>query len=92
MSAGPLIVEIISVFLIVLTLLHRYANFRQQNLITLIGTFIAWYFSFMIVILLPLDISLTTYRQCLQDHNVTLISSIPIDNHGSITADPNVYN
>ena len=68
MSAGPLVVEILSVFVIVLVLLHRYANFRQQNKITLVGTFIAWYFSFMIIVLLPLDITLTTYRQCLKDH------------------------
>jgi hypothetical protein len=58
MSAAPLIVEIISVFLAVLYLLHRYSNFKEQNKITLTATFIAWYFSFLIVILLPLDISL----------------------------------
>ena len=58
MSAGPLIIEIISLFFIVLYLLNKYSDLRQQNKITLIATFIAWYFSFMIIILLPMDISL----------------------------------
>lgn len=62
MSAAPLIVEIVGLFLIVLYLLNRYSNFRQQNVITLIATFIAWYFSFMIIFLLPLDISLVSFR------------------------------
>lgn len=58
MSAGPLVIEITSLFIIVLYLLNKYSDLRQQNKITLIGTFIAWYFSFMIVFLLPMDISL----------------------------------
>jgi hypothetical protein len=68
MSAAPLVVEIISLFFIVLYLLNKYSDIRSQNKITLIATFIAWYFSFMIIILLPMDISLTTYRQCEKEH------------------------
>ncbi|CAF0888733.1 unnamed protein product [Brachionus calyciflorus] len=75
MSAIPLIVEVTSLFLIVLVLLHRYANFKEQNKIILVATFIAWYFSFMIVILLPMDISMTTYRQCLQDTPIIIENS-----------------
>lgn len=60
MSAGPLVIEITSLFIIVLYLLNKYSDLRQQNKITLIGTFIAWYFSFMIVFLLPMDISLVS--------------------------------
>ena len=58
MSGIPLALEIISLFFIVLFLLHNYADFRHQNRIILLATFIAWYFSIMIVILLPMDISL----------------------------------
>ena len=61
MSAGPIVVEVISLFLIVLFLLHKYSNFKQQNVITLVAVFIAWYFSFMIIVLLPLDISLVIF-------------------------------
>lgn len=58
MSGIPLAVEIISLFFIVLFFLHNYADFRRQNRIILLATFVAWYFSIMIVILLPMDISL----------------------------------
>lgn len=60
MSAAPIIVEVSGLFFLVLYLLHKYADFRRQNVFTLIGTFIAWYFSFMIIVLLPLDISLVS--------------------------------
>lgn len=75
MSAGPIVTEIFSLFFIVLFLLHKYSDFKQQNLITLVAVFIAWYFSFALVFLLPLDISLTTYRQCIQDHEPNQISN-----------------
>jgi uncharacterized membrane protein len=58
MSALPLATEIIGLFLVVLYLLYTYSNFQQQNKITLVAVFVAWYFSFMIVFLLPMDISL----------------------------------
>ena len=73
MSAAPLVLEIVSLFLIVLYLLHKYSDFRQQNKITLTAVFIAWYFSFMIIFLLPMDISLTTYHQCLKDHEPHIV-------------------
>ena len=63
MSAGPLVVEVISLFLIVLYLLNKYSDIRQHNKITLVATFIAWYFSFMIIILLPMDISLVNEKK-----------------------------
>lgn len=75
MSAGPIVFEISSLFVIVLFLLHKYSNFKQQNVITLVAVFFAWYFSFALIFLLPLDISLTTYHQCIQDHQSGKISN-----------------
>ncbi len=63
MSALPLATEIVGLFLVVLYLLYTYSDFRQQNKITLVAVFIAWYFSFMIVFLLPMDISLVRAAQ-----------------------------
>ncbi len=60
MSSLPIIVEVIGLFFLVLYLLHKYSDYRKQNIFTLIATFIAWYFSFLIIILLPLDISLVS--------------------------------
>jgi hypothetical protein len=83
MSAVPFIVELILAFFIVLYYIHKYGNLKHQNIFITIATFIAWYFSFTIIFLLPLDVSSTTYRQCLYDNqtqtipNKTLSCKIP---------------
>ena len=57
MSAAPFTVEMIFVFLLTLCLLHQYGNWRKQHWLVTIAVFIAWYFSFLIVFILPLDVS-----------------------------------
>ncbi|RUS71672.1 hypothetical protein EGW08_020561 [Elysia chlorotica] len=68
MSAGPLVVEILFTFIVAAFLLHRYGNLKKQHVIVTAAVFIAWYFSLMIIFILPLDVSLTFYRQCLNDN------------------------
>lgn len=68
MSAGPLVVEIICTCMLAAFLLHRYGDLRKQHVLVTLATFIAWYFSLMIIFILPLDVSLTFYRQCLFDN------------------------
>ncbi|ESO94505.1 hypothetical protein LOTGIDRAFT_189226 [Lottia gigantea] len=68
MSAGPLVVEIICTCLLAAIVLHRYGDLRKQHVLVTLTTFIAWYFSFMIIFILPMDVSSTFYRQCLQDN------------------------
>ncbi|PVD23083.1 hypothetical protein C0Q70_16345 [Pomacea canaliculata] len=80
MTAGPLIVEIICTCLLAAYLLHRYGDLRKQHIFTTLATFIAWYFSLMIIFILPLDVSLTFYRQCVSDNTpspstTTLVTS-----------------
>ena len=70
MSSVAFIAELVVTFLIVFYLIHKFGNFKQQNIFTTIATFIAWYFSFTIIFLLPLDVSSATYRQCKYD-NIT---------------------
>ncbi|XP_020625669.1 LMBR1 domain-containing protein 2-like [Orbicella faveolata] len=70
MSAAPFTVEMIFVFLLTLCLLHQYGNWRKQHWLVTIAVFIAWYFSFLIVFILPLDVSATFYRKCLKDAQV----------------------
>jgi hypothetical protein len=82
MSAAPIFIEISSLFFVVLFMLHRYSNFQKNNKFILIGTFVAWYFSSLIIVLLPIDISQTTYRQCVKDHSeltplVTTTATLP---------------
>lgn len=57
MSAAPFTVEMIFVFLLTLCLLHQYGNWRKQHWLVTTAVFVAWYFSFLIVFILPLDVS-----------------------------------
>uniref|UniRef100_A0A8C7MEA3 LMBR1 domain containing 2b n=2 Tax=Oncorhynchus TaxID=8016 RepID=A0A8C7MEA3_ONCKI len=68
MSGAALGIEIVVVFFLALFLLHRYADFRKQQRMVLFGTLLAWYLCFLIVFILPLDISTTIYKQCKIDH------------------------
>uniref|UniRef100_A0A914XPW8 LMBR1 domain containing 2 n=1 Tax=Plectus sambesii TaxID=2011161 RepID=A0A914XPW8_9BILA len=64
MAAGPLVLELFLVFGLTLVLLHKYGNWRKQHLIVTVSTFVGWYFSFIIIFILPLDVSLTFYNKC----------------------------
>ncbi|XP_055087587.1 G-protein coupled receptor-associated protein LMBRD2B [Periophthalmus magnuspinnatus] len=67
MSGAALGIEIVVVFFLALFLLHRYGDFRKQQRMVLFGTLLAWYLCFLIVFILPLDVSTTIYRQCIID-------------------------
>ncbi|XP_074642246.1 G-protein coupled receptor-associated protein LMBRD2-like isoform X2 [Tubulanus polymorphus] len=70
MSVAPLVVEILLVGSLAAFLLNRYGNWRKQHVIVTLATFIAWYFSFMIIFILPLDVSSTYYHQCVKEHQM----------------------
>ena len=57
MSVGPLIIEIFVTFAIASIVLHRYGNWYHHHIIVTLSVLIAWYFSMLIVFILPLDIS-----------------------------------
>lgn len=57
MSGAALAIEIVVVFFLALFLLHRYGDFRRQQRMVLFGTLLAWYLCFLIVFILPLDVS-----------------------------------
>lgn len=54
---APFIIEVIVVFLLTLYLLHQYGNWRKQHILVTVAVFVAWYFSFLIVFVVPLDVS-----------------------------------
>lgn len=64
MSGAALGLEIVFVFFLALFLLHRYGDFRKQHRLVIIGTLLAWYLCFLIVFILPLDVSTTIYNRC----------------------------
>ncbi|XP_014675164.1 PREDICTED: LMBR1 domain-containing protein 2-like [Priapulus caudatus] len=75
MSVGPLAVEIFCVFCLAVYLLHKYADWKRQHFLVTLAALVAWYFSFIIIFILPLDISSTFYKQCLKDNAPTVAPS-----------------
>uniref|UniRef100_A0A3P9NHZ3 LMBR1 domain containing 2b n=1 Tax=Poecilia reticulata TaxID=8081 RepID=A0A3P9NHZ3_POERE len=90
MSGAALGLEIVLVFFLALFLLHRYGDFRKQQRMVLFGTLLAWYLCFLIVFILPLDVSTTIYRQCIEDHEEHLpVSTVsPANRTGSSGPNP----
>ncbi|XP_061191902.1 G-protein coupled receptor-associated protein LMBRD2-like [Saccostrea echinata] len=89
MSAGPLVIEVICTCCLAAFLLHRYGDLRKQNILTTLTTFIAWYFSFLIIFVLPLDVSSTFYRQCFKDKATKILTTTPKSSNITTTADRN---
>ncbi|XP_053304103.1 G-protein coupled receptor-associated protein LMBRD2 isoform X2 [Spea bombifrons] len=65
MSGAALGIEIVFVFFLALFLLHRYGDFKKQHRLVIVATLLAWYLCFLIVFILPLDVSTTIYNRCL---------------------------
>lgn len=62
MSGVALGIEIIVVFFLALFLLHRYGDFRKQHRMVLFATLLAWFLCFLIVFILPLDVSTVSWH------------------------------
>ncbi|MEE6458025.1 hypothetical protein FKM82_000152 [Ascaphus truei] len=71
MSGAALGIEIVFVFFLAFFLLHRYGDFKKQHKLVIIGTLLAWYLCFLIVFILPLDVSTTIYNRCIARNAVT---------------------
>nr|CAG4640724.1 EOG090X03B7 [Eulimnadia texana] len=67
MAFGPLIAEIIFTFLLASFWLYRYGDWYRHHFIVTGSVLVAWYFSFLIIFILPLDVTSTAYRQCVQE-------------------------
>ncbi|KAM7416820.1 hypothetical protein PAMA_018740 [Pampus argenteus] len=68
MSGAALAVVVVVVFLLTFYLLQRYGDLRRQQRMVLFGTLLSWYLCFLIVFILPLDVSTTIYKQCILDN------------------------
>ncbi|XP_016961344.1 LMBR1 domain-containing protein 2 homolog [Drosophila biarmipes] len=51
--------------------LYRYGNIPRQHILVTLSVLTAWCFSFLIVFSIPLDITSTLYRQCVEEHRPT---------------------
>uniref|UniRef100_A0A3P8WZ08 LMBR1 domain containing 2b n=1 Tax=Cynoglossus semilaevis TaxID=244447 RepID=A0A3P8WZ08_CYNSE len=76
MSGAALGIEIVVVFFLALFLLHRYGDFKKQQRMVLFSTLLAWYLCFLIVFILPLDVStVCTEPVCTNDVIVSILNS-----------------
>ena len=57
MTLGPLILELLIVLIAAIFVLHQYGNIHKQNKLVTASALLAWYFSMIIVFVLPLDVS-----------------------------------
>ena len=57
MTVGPLVLELIAAFCVAFLLLHHYGRISKQHPLVTIATLTAWYFSLIIVFILPIDVS-----------------------------------
>ncbi|EDV42018.1 uncharacterized protein Dana_GF17212 [Drosophila ananassae] len=66
--------------------LYRYGNIPRQHILVTLSVLTAWCFSFLIVFAIPLDVTSTLYRQCLDEH----LAPTPAPSNISNTATANV--
>lgn len=57
MALWPLTSEILITFVLSAVLLYRYGNWVTHNVITTLSVFVAWFFSFIVIFIIPLDVS-----------------------------------
>ncbi|VDM56370.1 unnamed protein product [Angiostrongylus costaricensis] len=64
MAAGPLVIELVAVFVLTSVLLNKYTGWQRHHPTVILSTFIGWCFSFVIIFVLPLDVAITLYNRC----------------------------
>lgn len=57
MSAGILIFDIFAAFVLAAVILYRYGDWYRHHIIVTLAVLVAWCFSFLIIFVLPLDVS-----------------------------------
>jgi len=60
MTVGMFGAEVIFAFILTTVLLNRYGNWKTQNIVVTTAVHISWFFSLLIIFVLPIDISLVT--------------------------------
>lgn len=60
MTVGIFSAEVVCAFILTTVILNRYGNWKTQNIVVTVAVLIAWYFSLLIIFVLPIDISLVS--------------------------------
>uniref|UniRef100_A0A672NRP3 LMBR1 domain-containing protein 2-B-like n=1 Tax=Sinocyclocheilus grahami TaxID=75366 RepID=A0A672NRP3_SINGR len=77
MSGVALALEVVVVFFLALFLLHRYGDFRKQHRMVLFATLLAWFLCFLIVFILPLDVSTVRPPACVETRVKGVVVVVP---------------
>ncbi|KAH7714181.1 LMBR1 domain-containing protein 2-B [Aphelenchoides avenae] len=56
--------ELLAILALTATVLSKYCNWRKHHPVVTLATLVGWYFSFLIILVLPLDVAITFYRMC----------------------------
>jgi len=64
MAYSVFVFDICVAFILAASLLWRYSNWMRQPVLVTIAVLIAWYFSFLIIFVIPLDVSNTIFTNC----------------------------
>lgn len=57
MTLSPLLTEVVVTFCLAAGVLYKYGNWLKHHIIVTVAVLVAWYFSFLIIFVLPLDVS-----------------------------------
>lgn len=66
MSVAPFVFEVAVVFFATLITLNYYGTLRKKHFLVSFAVFISWFFSFLIIFILPMDVTNTCYQDCLK--------------------------
>eukprot|EP00095_Tigriopus_kingsejongensis_P000213 maker-scaffold55_size446313-snap-gene-0.15 protein:Tk00213 transcript:maker-scaffold55_size446313-snap-gene-0.15-mRNA-1 annotation:"lmbr1 domain-containing protein 2-like protein" len=73
MAATVFVFDVLVTLVLSGYLLYHYGHWLRHRIAVTVSVLIAWYFSFLIIFVLPLDVSSTAYRQCV---NLTLAETM----------------
>lgn len=73
MTVGIFTAEVVFAFILTTVLLNRYGSWKTQNVVVTIAVLIAWYFSLLIIFVLPIDISLVSMNTILKLVNILFL-------------------
>ncbi|KAH8332367.1 hypothetical protein KR074_001946 [Drosophila pseudoananassae] len=68
--------------------LYRYGNIPRQHILVTLSVLTAWCFSFLIVFAIPLDVTSTLYRQCVNEHLAPTLAPSNISNTATANVTP----
>ncbi|XP_052856041.1 LMBR1 domain-containing protein 2 homolog [Drosophila gunungcola] len=68
--------------------LYRYGNIPRQHILVTLSVLTAWCFSFLIVFTIPLDVTSTLYRQCVEEHRPTPAPTLNATTAANVTPSP----